>query len=860
MTAKTLGRFALLLGLEALAAALSIFAAPSEAGSALLLGLSAARLGLLLLLLLLAAAGGILYWLDHRENPVFSRFRAALQGWLDHPILYPALISILSLATVVSGYLILLAFKFTDAVIQARLLRLLPLLVWLLLTGLQTLILFPRWRGQFANMPNSRATSRPTLIALAGIALAAAFVGLSRLGLQPDRTGWDNPGTPLLGTQIALAFVGAILLVAAGAWLVRRFGWALTRIDQSAMILIWLAAALLWQAEPLTPTYFSPAPRAPNFEYYPYSDAAGHDLDGQNVLIGEGFDGVVEKPLYSFFLTTLHAIVGQDYDAVVNAQILLLALFPAVLYALGARLHSRLAGGLLAAAVILRERNAIALSGQIDVSHSKLLMTDLPAALALAALTLLLVTWLQSDDSRLRWPLWVGAALGLMLLLRSQTLIFLPLLLLLAFWSSGPTWRGRGLHVGVLLLGFLLAALPWLWRNYQVTGSFGYSQPFQMFYMATQYSLTPEDNDPGFPADARVEDYAELGSASVVAFTRQYPGEVARFITAHFLHNEVSSLLALPMRFDLANRIVDYRGLLPYWEDRQADLWGQCCSLDTYMKETPYWQKWDGIFPAEATLPLLFNLTLVALGLGAAWQRAGWLGLLPLGVHLGYSASTAIARVSGWRLILPADWAVILYYCLGLAQLAIWVWVYLGGARRLFAVPKDVRAARAERRTISLPVSAALILALALVIPVCEALIPARYQPLNDQQATLIWEQKTLADEADMADFLRQPGAGVLVGRALYPRYYPANAGEPGGQWPAFNPLPFNRLGFVLLGPKGNHVILPLDAAPAAFPNGADVLVFGCQTEAYFQAVAVLFTQDDSPALLSDAADAFRCP
>ena len=223
------------------------------------------------------------------------------------------------------------------------------------------------------------------------------------------------------------------------------------------------------------------------------------------------------------------------------------------------------------------------------------------------------------------------------------------------------------------------------------------------------------------------------------------------------------------------------------------------------------------------------------------------------------SASTAIARVSGWRLILPADWVLILYYCLGLAQLAIWVWGYLGGSRRIFpeSRPKSTAQPRNNRR---LATQAALILVLALLSPAAEALLPARYQPLDDAQATGLWGQSDLADEADIAGFLEQSGAVALVGRALYPRYYPAGEGEPGGDWVAFNPLPFDRLGFVLLGPNGNHVILPLRTAPDAFPNGADVVVYGCQVQGYFRAAALLFSQDEAPGLLSDAPDAFACP
>lgn len=858
MSAKSLGRFALLLGMEALAACISILFIPSESGSSLLLGLSAARLALLALMLLLAATGMDLFWLSWKAHPLVERIRRSVHAALNNRRLYPVIIAGVIALTAASLLVLLLTFRFTDAALRAPLVRLSPLTGWIFLAGAQALAFLPKWRDASFDSQTIRASLAPTLWALAGLGVLSWLVGATGLGLQPDRTGWDSPGTPILDTQVGMALLAAVGLVGLGAWLARRLGWTLTRIDRAAMALIWLAAVLLWQSQPLTPTYFSPTPRPPNFEFYPYSDAAGHDLDGQSLLIGEGFDGPVEKPAYSAFLAFVHALVGQEYTAVVNAQILLLALFPVFLYAIGTRLHSRLAGGLLAAMVILRERNAIALSGEINVSHSKLLMTDLPAALALAALTLLLLRWAQDKRPRLIWPLWTGAALGLILLLRSQSIIFLPLLLLMA-QVHADTRRRRGLQVGLVLLGFGLAALPWLFRNYLESGTFGYAQPYQMYYMATQYSLHPEDNDPGFPADAQVDDYVDLGSARVATFVRQHPGEVLRFMTAHTLHNEVSALLALPMRFDFIDRLVIYQGLLPFWPERQVELWERCCSLDRYIEVAPYWEAWDGRFPPEAYGPLALNLFLVALGLGVAWHRVGWPGLLPLAVHLGYSLSTAIARVSGWRLILPVDWILLLYYSLGLAQIAWWAWLYLGGRRRLFADPPHTQSRQGATRQ-TLLTHAALIVCLGLLIPLSEAVIPARYQPIDSPQAIQMWEENAAGTAFDVADFLQQPGAEVLVGRALYPRYYRAGQGEPGGEWAAFNPLPFSRLGFVLLGPRDNHVILPWMGTPPALPNGADVVVYGCQAEGYFRAAALLINGTATVPWVSNTHPAWVCP
>jgi hypothetical protein len=540
---------------------------------------------------------------------------------------------------------------------------------------------------------------------------------------------------------------------------------------------------------------------------------------------------------------------------VVAAQIAVLAFFPLALYFLGSRLHHRFSALILGLAVILRERNAIALSGEIGVSHSKLLMTDMPTALALALFCLLLLKWLSADKNYLRWPLFVGASLGFLLLLRSQTVIMLPALLIVAFWFRDENLRKRFVYAGVLLLGFALASLPWMARNYAQTGIFGYSQPLQALYLAKQYSLTPEINDPGFPEGTPISEYVTLGFAKVVDFSLQHPAEVARFVSAHFFHNEVSALLALPIRFDLSDKLVTYYDLLPYWEGAEDRLWSECCSLDAHIASTPYWRAWNGIFPSDALLPIAINLALVALGIAAAWKHAGRLALIPIGLHVLYNLSTAIARVSGWRLALPVDWVLILYYCLGIGQMCLWAWFYLFGGRSVKEKQKKfTRKPAPNWRQERLPQYAAAIFVAALLLPAAEILIPVRYPALDRNTAITEWQEADFAQRPplELDVFLDQPGAVAVWGRALYPRFYAADLGEPGGQWPAFNPLPFNRLGFVLVGPQGNHIVLPVQTAPGAFPNASDVLVFACQGVGYLRAVAVIFTDGNAPDLLGD--------
>lgn len=861
-----LGIYFLLPAIEAAVSIGIVFSAPSEGGSTLFLGLSAGRWVLVAGLVGILLLFSFIVWTRNKNKPTWLWIKKRTTSLVEQRYLYLAVMIVAAVIAVLAYYFILLTFKFTDQFIQARLQRVFPLSLWIFLFCLQTVVILPRLKA-FANRDTRKvpiiALWGPYLLAFGSLVLVSLVVSATRLGLQPDRVGWDNPGVPLLGTQVAFAWFLGVLICGLLWFFERRFGWRASRIDLVAGLFFWLFAIWIWQSQPLTPTFFSPSPRLPNYEFYPYSDAATHDLGSQNLLIGNGFPDVLEKPLYSLFLAILHLFVGQDYQDVVNAQIVVLALFPVVLFLLGSKFHQRISGGMLAFAIIFREANAIALSGDIRVSHSKLLMTDLPAALGIAALSLLLLRWLQSEKEDYRWLIGVGGALGLLTLLRSQTIVFLPGLLILAFLRGGPILRQRFVQAGIVFFGLILAISPWLFRNYLVTGQLGYSQPLQAAYLARQYSLTPELAETGFPVGTAVSDYTSLGFAKAVQFTVNHPGEVAGFVSAHFFHNEVSLILALPTRFDFAEKLVTFYNLRPYWTGLETRLWTECCSLDAYVTGTPYWQNWDGIFPADAWLPIIINLGLISVGIGAAWRKVGWLTLVPIGIHVFYNISAAIARVSGWRLVLPVDWVLLMFYCLGVGQISWWAWEYLEGPRLVTASKNILQKQKSVYgwQTWQLISLGAIILFAGLLLPLSEIAVPERFATPTAEMAQNVWEDSVLSAVAELQidDFLSQPNAEILVGRAMYPRFYPVDAGEPGGQWSAFNPLPFSRMALSLVGPKSNQVALPLETAPAEFPNATDVLVIGCDEDTYFRAAAIIFMDHSTRDLLAGNVEPFAC-
>jgi hypothetical protein len=120
------------------------------------------------------------------------------------------------------------------------------------------------------------------------------------------------------------------------------------------------------------------------------------------VTFGRGLanGGYIDKPLYSLFLGFLHLLVGQSYNAVIAVQIAVLAALPVGIYFLVKNMSSLPAGLFAGLLAIFQQRNAIAATREIQVSHSKLLMTEYPTACILVLATLAAFLWLKSPLPR----------------------------------------------------------------------------------------------------------------------------------------------------------------------------------------------------------------------------------------------------------------------------------------------------------------------------------------------------------------------------------------------------------------------------------------------------------------------------
>lgn len=839
-----------LAALEALAACIWLASLPSDAGAGPL-GFSAERL---LLMGLLVAAGFISACL------AWAVCRPTVRAWLKPPlrrVLRNALFLLLPALAFFSGAVLiaLLNLYHTSGAFHylAYYQRLLPPLVWLILTSLELFAVLA-WTGGFhwRALAEQRSVFRAWLGVWAAFGLAALFVALTGIGRQPDVVGWGRPTVALLEWQIGLAWAaGTIFLLA----LARRGSPASprwnARLDWLLAAAIWLLAVSLWLGQPVRPAFFATQGRAPNYEIYPFSDGAYYGTFAQSLLIGNGFkvEEIPPRPFYISLLAVFHAIGGQAYEHVIILQTLFLAFFPVVLYLLGGELHSRPAGLAAALLVILRELTAvIAVPFTDNASNSKLFFADLPSALALSLWVYVVVRWMRDPLRRWLAPLVVGGGMGLVMLFRTQGIFLLPAVLLAALLLLRRR-RGAWLRsVLLLVIGLGLAVAPWLWRNWETKGELAFDDPkSQTGAMAARYSLDGHDPRYTYQPGEDVQAYADRVTHGIFEFIFTHPNVVARFVTAHFLNAETANVLVLPVRAGL---------------NSPAELW---------MPTEAFWEFWQGDFTAGQAALFFLNLGLIALGVGACWARLGWAGLVPLLANLSYNFSMALARNSGGRYLLAVDWVAVLYAAVGLLEISLAVCAALGlSPRRLALLLAGARSSAAwaeqtrpriwmRRHPWMFGLSTGLAFLLMGAFPLAvERLAPVRYpQASQDQLLEEALRAAPSLDRSAAERFLAQPGAGIVKGRALYPRYYAAGEGEPYTAKAGYQPLDYPRTVFQVVSAQFNGLaILKDEQPPAVFPNASDVLLLGCVQAAYLEPAALIVLVDP-PVVYTAAAGLF---
>jgi hypothetical protein len=821
------------MALSALLALGMMLSSPSEPGNTFLFGLSLMRLipalgllaALVIFILLAVKTARDDAWTEKKLETWFGRGRAS--GVL-------ALLGVISFGL---GWIGTFLPSYRVGRFENYWLRIQPVMLFLLLAGVATLgiLYIQNKRGNFINESNSRVI-RLGVVSFAICMVALTAMVSSGFGIHSRDDFWYGAGVPILFPQL----IGAIL--AGTLFLQVERKWNFRQFDFVVFILLFAVTAFFWAREPLQKG-FSFVSYPPNNVLYPIFDPAVFDTASQFPLIGERiqiFGGYFfERPLYLVLLVYLHSFFGQNYEVLMAWQAGLFAIFPALIYLIGRSLNFRVVGFAAAIAAMLRGVNSIAASNMIDLANPKMILTDFPAAIGVALIVLAVCEWVKQPRRKWHYALWVGGALGFTLMLRTNALMLLaliPIYVLLKFYKNLKAWV---LHISLLLLAIIAITLPWEFRNRSLGGQM-YGPIISKFraVIETRYT-SPSDTDtaPQLPTTQSLFVLSTLYQEGKPAQSEAVCETVPCFVSNHFLHNIFTSVLILP-----TSPIMD--GL------RQ-----------TVRDNHPYWYpRWDGKFAPSSLFFFVVNIFIGVLGISIAWSRARLPGMTPLVIFLFYNLSNAFARTSGGRYVVPMDWIVTVYFLLGVLQLVIWVARALGVQWE----PSEKDSISIQPAPNELPRAAfalVVILVFGSLLPLSEHLYSPKFRELDIQQVLdenqMILETAGL-NTASIDSFLQNEKATILTGRALFPRHYGIDEGLT-YFYPNL-PLPFPRLTFNLIGPKGQQgIVLPGDV-PDYFPHASDVLVIGCLEPDRLDALAVIVQGDTQTVYTRSPESELTCP
>ncbi len=677
-----------------------------------------------------------------------------------------------------------------------------------------------------------------------GLILLVALIAVTRLGLNADPIGWGTPTVPLLEWQIWFGVAACLLFrLLRTTPLFQQFsGWVKDHSSVSKWLIslaIWAFALLLWASQPVPPGFFATPPRSPNFEIYPFSDAAFYDFHAQSLLIGEGYRGesIPPRPLYILFLAAAHLVAGQDYTRVILIQTALLAFFPVIVYWIGRKVSGGMVGLVASLFIILREWTSIVSTPfTSDISNSKLLFADLPAALMISLVLLLTIHWLQNPGKTISGLL-AGGFLGISLLIRTQIIILLPVILVffaLVCWKSRAPLRHWAPPAILFIFGFLLAVAPWLSRSYRITGQLVFDHPeSQTRVMAQRYYPDVELTDFDRKSDESTGEYNRRLSAAIRDQIITHPDRVILFMASHFLNSEIANLQIFPVRFSIS-------------------------SLNELVKpQHAFWEEWQGQASPRELAVMLLNLAIISAGAVYLIRMNSWVGVLPLVFNLAYHFSNAAARNSGWRYLLPADWIFLLYFAAGLYSL-----IMLG------VMEKKPREAELFFRAVS---STPFLLAGVAIAVFFIGYLPLMAEsafPKVYQRATVENTRQTLepgaaglssAEQEGLRSLLGDPQVVVMHGRMLYPRFYGENEGEEKTGKTGYAPLPYARYVFLVAGNPEGTVIFPHTQADLPLRNTDDVILAGCMDGLAVKARLILLPGENLAAYSAEPGQSWIC-
>lgn len=655
-------------------------------------------------------------------------------------------------------------------------------------------------------------------------------VSYTGIGLIPDDRFWNIAGVPLLPQQVILTLFFLLFLLDLRCILLSTKRPKILNLIFSKyfiMLTVWAVAILIWNGQELRHTYFAPGPYPPNNVHYPFSDASRFDVGGQYFLLGQGLNNnnLSDRPFMMMYTVLLHLLGGQNYEQYIFVQIIILALIPALVYLIGTELHSKIAGVGMALLIILKEKNAIESASQVGIINVKILMSELPNALLITILTLSLIYWVRRGRNHFIWPIIAGGALALAIGVRGNSLSLFPLIpiiTLLIFLRKKNLGFNQWFYSNSLfILGFMIVLLP-----YSIETTQKYGTPFWLLkinFVIDRSTSQYQDNNFDLELASQNDlSYSTVHSAKIdnpfnslptEKFGLVFPENTLTFTVRHFFHNEIATLLIYPTHYEFL-------------------------SLND-MVEKPFWDatnQWQGEITFGEGLFLGLNLLVLSIGVSALIKKTGFVGLIPIFLHLGYNLSNSLARTSGGRYLSPTDWVIHIYMIVGFFTVINspkeWNWT------------KPSKFIKTKVSNLLLLVSLLIIFFLLGYSYKFSNLINTDYHLASVENVLDYLDENNLNQLEDLGVSINQltniissEEGSIKLGYVLYPRYLKSGESIVISSYIPRMPNQQNRIYFVMLTDKSLiHVNFNLESQyPNYFPNAKYGLILGCEREFYIE-------------------------
>ena len=668
------------------------------------------------------------------------------------------------------------------------------------------------------------------------IVMAVLIVALTGMGIGTGTQFWGKSGIPILHWQVGAALVVmAAMVLLDGHFFASKPTW---QKDVVVIVLFWLAAFFLWQSIATPVSRFVTASYPPNYTAYPYSDAGDYALEAQAILAGNGFPyGFLDKPLHLTFLAILSWLTGSDYARVMLAQVAVMALIPGLIYLLVSKISNRAAGITAGVLVIFMQANNLSIADRVQATNVKMAMSEPLTALLLMLFCLSVVNWWKSPQKLWLHAAVSGALLGLTALVRLNTLVILPFILVVWLFAFNIRHRQTWLAALIFVLFCVLGQVPWAVRNQVLEGNAldsYYSKVLGVVFkrrINPTIELIPATKTPTPGTEQRE------GNPPVVEDEKTDAGSwltLADAFTRTGLHNLVAVSLSLP-----------------------ASIYHQ--GLEETIRQ-PYWdQEWNGTFVPYGQIALALSLLAVALGFAISWKRSGVISLIPMLILLTYLLSNTISMVSGGRYIIPVDWVLPAYFAMGLAGLVTWLFRLQPGGETE-AIETSIVAKK-------LWLQLAVILVVASLPMTLSLLIPKQFKP--EDNAAVLEEIRSLQADwpagysaSDLDSLAASADGSFKTGWAMFPRWMKTGQGDTAGQGSAFSALPFDHLSFSMISDDVYpfDAVLPVDQSIEPLPNASKVILAGCKTEAYYDTAVMIVLEPSPRVFIRKDPGSFTCP